>query len=237
MAFTMKAIKNLNAALLPDFEKRSEFNFNKVIEDTDHSIIYSSELGLFRYDEKTKKTNYLGQEGAMGEFAPVGDTLIISVWGPTALNPNYKASRLEYDNSVYFPPTLFFQFVKDGEPKNVTRLVKYGKRLWYTTSASGLWMSKGMNLVNFNQTDSTISNNLNDICFDGWHVIFGSNIGEICIATYANNKLKIDYRINSDNGVNIYFAFLLRVCPFNYLFVFHFSGSNKLTNFLTFLVG
>ena len=63
-------------------------------------------------------------------------------------------------------------------------------------------MSQGMHLVNFNKADSTISNDLNDVCFDKKeHVIFGSNTGEICIATYEDNRLKINYRINNDNGL------------------------------------
>lgn len=202
MGHTMKAARDLNFSELANFEKQTNFNFNKVIEDTDHSIIFSSELGLFRWDFTNGVTNYLGQEGALGEFASMGDTLIVSVWGPTALNPNYKSSRLKYNNSLYFPPELFTRFNKTSDPRDVNRLIKHGKQYWYASSVTGLWVSEGMQLTNFNQTDSTINNNLNDICFDdSGHVIFGSNNGEICIATYKNQKLKIDHRINSENGL------------------------------------
>ena len=203
MGETMKAAKDLNFSELTLFEKQIDFNFNKVTEDTKHSIIFSSELGLFRRDFATGVTNYLGQEGALGEFASMGDTLIVSVWGPTALNPRYKSSRLKYDNSRFFPLKLFTQFTQTGDPHNVTRLVKHDNQYWYTSWVTGLWVSEGMQLTNLNQTDSTINNNLNDICFDeSDHVIFGSNHGEICIASYSNRKLKIDYRINSENGLH-----------------------------------
>jgi hypothetical protein len=63
-------------------------------------------------------------------------------------------------------------------------------------------MSSGMKLVNFNQKDSTIGNNLNDICFDNTgRVIFCSNVGDICIGSLSGEKIKTEYRINSDNGL------------------------------------
>jgi len=202
MASTMFAAKNLNIANIPDFVEQTDFNFNKIIEDTDHSKIYSNELGLFRYDEKNNKTDYLGIDGALGEFAAMGDTLILSVWGATAFNPNYKANRHGLDNSIHFSPDLYRYFAENKEPKNVSRLVKKGNHVWYVSWENGLWMSKGLQLVHFNETDSTISNSLNDICFDEHgSIIFGSNTGEICIATYSNQKLKIEYRITSDRGL------------------------------------
>ncbi len=202
MGETMKAAKDLQLSNLKRFEEQTNFNFKKIINDSPHSVIYSSELGLFRYDSKSDETKYLGQEGALGSFAALGDTLIISVWGPTAFNPNYKSSRVNFDNSIYFPSKIFQHFNSEGDPKNVTSIAKQGNQIWYVTAASGLWMSHGMNLINFNKTDSTIGNNLNDVCFDEFgHVIFGSNNGEICIATYKNQQLKIDFRINGDNGL------------------------------------
>lgn len=202
MGETMKAAKDVHPSKLSIFEKQTNFNFNKVINDTNHSVIYSSELGLFRYNRTTGETDYLGQEGALGEFASINDSLVVSVWGPTALNPSYKSSRLNYDNSTFFPTQLFLQFTKDGDPKDVTRIAKHGEQIWYSTSNTGLWMSQGMNLISFNKIDSTINQNLNDVCFDEFgHVIFGSNNGEICIGTYENQKLKINYRINGENGL------------------------------------
>lgn len=202
MGETMKAAKDLQQSNLKKFEEQTNFNFNKLISDTPSSIIYSSELGLFRYVKKTDETIYLGQEGALGDFTTLGDTLIIGVWGPTALNPNYHLDRTKYDNTKYFPTDLFRRFTNDEDPRNVNRLVKRGRQIWYATMYCGLWMSHGMNLINFNKADSTIGNNLNDVCFDeSGHVIFGSNTGEICIATYKNQQLKIDFRINGDNGL------------------------------------
>ena len=119
----------------------------------------------------------------------------MSKWGPTELIPNFR------NNYSVLPENQFFAF-KDGNPKDVNRMVKHGKQFWYATQATGLWMSEGSNRIHFNESDSTISKNLNDVCFDEkGHVIFGSNSGEVCIGNYSNQKLKIDYRINSDNGL------------------------------------
>jgi hypothetical protein len=144
----------------------------------------------------------LGPEGPQSELSVMGDTLINSDLENTTFNPKFRGNRIGLNQKSLYLPASFIRFTQNGDPKYVTRLVKNGFQNWYATRTSGLWMSEGMRLINFNKTDSTISNSLNDICFDEHgHVIFGSNTGEICIATYNYKHLKIEYRINSDNGL------------------------------------
>ncbi len=227
MASTMSQAKNSDAGQLPDFLKRAEFNFYKVIEDTDRSIIYSSELGLFRYESGSKKTSYLGQDGGIVQLALMGDTLIHCIDDKSAINPNIHASRFDADNSIIFNPALFIFFNAEKDPKAVTRIVKQNQFTWYTSSDSGLWMSQGLNLTHFNKIDSTISNNLNDICIDNQdHLIFGSNSGEIYIGTYADKKLRIDYKLNSDKGLHGNTIFWLVADLSNHLWVGTNEGLN-----------
>jgi ligand-binding sensor domain-containing protein len=203
MGSTMLKAKNAAAGQLPEFIKETEFNFYQVIQDNSQSMLYSCELGLFRYDTRIQETDYLGQEGGIGQLAMMGDTLIISVVDQTALNPNIKANRFNSDNFYFFPSDLFLTFNKELEPKEVTRIVKQNDFTWYTSATSGLWMSRGLSLIHFNTLDSTISNNLNDICIDSHnHLIFGSNTGEIYIGTYDGKKLEIDYQLNGDDGLH-----------------------------------
>ena len=195
--------QKLRSKLLPEFEKRMEFDFHTVNEDKDHNFLFYTRLGNFYIDEKNKITEYMGVNDALAEQAITGrDTLIFAGWGWTYLLPKYRVLPDKKYNFMGFDSPLYLNFSKERNPKDVNRVVSHGNRSWYTSWASGMWMSHGMNLVNFNKSDSTISNDLNDVCFDKQdHVIFGSNTGEICIATYENSKLKIIYRINSDNGI------------------------------------
>ncbi len=193
---------SLRPELLADFEKRTEFNFNRVIEDTDHSILFSNEFGLFKLNEKSGQITFISPEGSLGEFVPMGDTLIYAGMRSTAYKPNFRNCLTDPNDPVYFPALLFPGFTKDGDPQNVRRIVKNGDQYWYASSSSGLWMSRGSKLIHFNETDSTISNYLNDICFDYQnHVIFGTNSGELCIGTCSGEVIKTDYRINNDNGL------------------------------------
>lgn len=197
----LKPVK-MDAGLLHDFEKQTKFYFNRVIEDNDGSIIFANEFGLFRYNEEKRETVYLGPEGPQSELSLMGDTLINSDLENTVLNKNFRSNRIGLIGNWLYPPALFIHFTQNGDPKFVTRLVKNGFQNWYATRTSGLWMSEGMRLINFNKTDSTISNSLNDICFDEHgHVIFGSNTGEITIATFSNDSLNIDFNIDSENGL------------------------------------
>lgn len=196
-------ILNIKADTLSSFEQEIDLNFQNIVESDEHSVFFTNRIGLFKYSEKSSNCQYLGQGGIFGEFAIQGrDTLLTTQWGPTKLIPDY------FRTNCCNPETLFFYLHKDGEkfgrgePRDVNRLVKLGNYCWFATSSSGLWVSEGYKLINFNEADSTISDKLNDICFDQkGNVIFGSNTGEICIATYANKKLNINYRISDEHGL------------------------------------
>ncbi len=196
-------IRKAESGLLPELEKHTEFDFTKVIEETSHSILFNCRLGVFSYHEKTGKPTFIGINTGISEMALQGnDTLVFAGWGATSLHPKFRVALKPLDTSSDYPPIVVFPNSGKNEPKDVNCLVKHENRLWYTSWASGLWMSEGLKLIHFNKSDTTISSNLKSICFDQMnHVIFGSNTGEICIATYEHNKLKIDYRINSDKGL------------------------------------
>ncbi len=202
MGQTSLTVKNAHSGKMPDILKKTEFNFSQVRKVSDHSIFYSCELGLFHYDDRSRKTDYLGQEGAKDPFELMGDSIIYCLWGATEINTNCESNRFDYDNSSDPPSPLFQFFTSEKEPKDANHIIKQNDSFWYTSGISGIWMSRGMKLIHFNDYDSTLSKNVNDLCFDtNGHVIFCTNTGEIFIATHAGDKLKIDYRINGDNGL------------------------------------
>lgn len=171
-------------------------NYNNLSEDKNGKILFSNKFGLFSFDQKKGNINYL-RASLPDDITILGnDTLIVSGWGPTLLIPDYKTRPLVLK---YIPDSVYKRSIP---PRNVNRVVKNNGRVWYASWINGLWMSEGLNFINFNKTDSSISNNLTDICFDDYgKVIFGSNTGEICIATLTANKLRIRYRINNTKGL------------------------------------
>jgi len=198
----------LNDALILDkqsvekYLSETDFNFDRVFEDTPHSFMYSSGLGLFRRDNESGKTFYAGYQGYPGEYIASGDSLYVGCWGPTFINTDYKSYFVNYDKSESWPTPPFIKMNENGDPKNANNLLKDGNRIWYTTDFSGLWMSEGTKLTHLNDSDSTIKKSLNDICIDyKGRLIFGSNDGEVCIARYKDRKLTIEQRLSAVNGL------------------------------------
>lgn len=177
------------------------FNFSEITEVGDDSMVYINHLGTFLYSGKYNTTKYLNMEGYGANLVAYGDTLVYA-GASTFFHTGFKNSRMEEHLSTHLMNDAFQQFSPNYEPLNVTRVRRFGNRTWYTSSATGLWMSEGTNLVNLNKNDSTISNSLNDICQDDREqLIFGSNTGEIYIAVFNGDSLKIVHRINDSKGL------------------------------------
>jgi len=202
-------LRKLDKKHFSSFISKNNFEFQMVTNDIENTIIFSNRFGIFSYNQQNSKIDYWGPDGSEGEFALMGmDTLILSGNGPLAFNPMFRDKSANISNTtvsrsnLFYPTNVLFPFTTNGDPKDVNRMVRHKNHFWYATYTTGLWMGDGKEMTNFNKTDTTIGNNINDICFDeNDRVIFGSNTGEICIATYLNKELKIDYRITSDNGL------------------------------------
>ena len=203
-----KALRTLSIGQFSRFKRETKFDFQWVVENEDQSIFFSNRFGIYNYNPENKTIDYFGCEGSEGFFDFIGsDTLVWSGWGYAFINPCFRDRTANITNSTerkspLFKSNILFPFNADGEPKDVSRMVKNSNQIWYTSWVSGLWRSDDLNLTHFNASDSTIENNLNDICFDERdHVISGSNSGEVSIATYTNNKLVIDYRLRDVDGL------------------------------------
>ena len=115
--------QTLSIKLLPEFEKREEFDFHSVIEDQDHNYLFYTRLGNFYIDEKNKKTEYLGVNDALAELAITGgDTLIFAGWGWTYLLPKYRVPPDKKYNYMDFDSPLYVNFTKEKNPKDVSGL-------------------------------------------------------------------------------------------------------------------
>ena len=173
-----------------------ELNYRHTSEDKDHSMLFLNKFGLFSFDQDKENINYLCTDLPDNIAFSEYDTLIKAGWGPTRVCLKYR----DFAINVQADPEKLFK--NNPLPKNVNRIIIHNSRVWYASWSDGLWMSEGLKFTSFNKTDGSISNDLTDICFDNEnHIIFGSNTGEIYIASYSGNKLKIGYRINSNQGL------------------------------------
>jgi len=221
-----KKLRTLPAGKFSDFSKNTPFEFGKVIEDADGTIFFSNRFGLFSL--KDQKTDYHGPTGSEGTFRFGGrDTMVFAGWGPTLINPclSNQSANLTGDGPVNtsIEGAGFIQFNKRGDPRNINRIVSHNGCLWFASWTTGLWMSRGMRLVHFNESDPSIDNNIADLGFDKQgHLIFASGRGEICIAEVRGDSINILWRINSSDGIRGSTLNWIRIGPDDHLW----AGTN-----------
>jgi len=170
--------------------------YKYLAETTENSILFSNKYGLFSCSKNGANIKFL-RAGIPEEMSILGsDTLVIGGWGPTNIIPDFKKNLQalnETPQEIYgaLPP-----------PKDINRIFVDKHRVWYASWLSGLWMSEGLRFINFNKTNSSISNDLTDICTDSnGNIIFGSNTGEIYIGNYDGQKLSVKYKISNLQGL------------------------------------
>jgi len=203
---THKALQTLPTGQLPGFEQKTPFEFKWITETPDHTIFFSNRFGIFAL--KGNLVDYFGPEGSEGSFEFISrDTLVFTGTGASSYHPvfldksanlkkRFKSGVLKYDYSSI----LYFSW--NGEPLSVTRQRFHQNRMWYASFVSGLWITEGDRITHLNTPDSSISNNLNDLCFDReGHLIYGSNTGEIGIASWDGRRLELLYRIDASSGL------------------------------------
>ena len=186
---------------MEEYVKKTEFKYGDAVEAGEGKFVFVNHLGAFLFNNRDNSLKYQNLEGYDGNVLVFGDTILFA-GSITYFFSDFHSRNVQESVGINFMRKGSQSFTKSGDPKDVSRVYRFNNQTWYTSTTSGLWMSQGTELINFNQSDSTISSNLNDVCFDKkGRIIFGSNTGEICIAKFANRKLTIDFRLNSKNGL------------------------------------
>ena len=207
LPFIYSKLNDVSSDNNKDFEKDKtknlvDFGFNSITESQKNEIIFISKLGTYSFNKVDKRVKYLGPEGNNAELSTSGDTLISGNEYNISFKPRFREDRIKKKQNWGDQMSWIETFSNIEGLRNIKRLVKNGNRHWIASGSSGLWMIEGINAINFNKTHSTINNSVNDICFDErGNIIFGSNTGEIYIADYNNDSLKIKHRLGSEDGV------------------------------------
>ncbi len=206
----------------PDKRNLVDLEFNSITESRNKEIIFQNNLGTYIFNKADSELKYLGPE-SVGELSVNGDTLIYANEYNITYRPGFYEDRVKlktvWGNQLSWNETFF----NTDSLRNVRRIIRKGNRHWIASGTTGLWIIEGVNAKNISKNDSTISNSLNDICFDNLgNVIFGSNTGEIYVATLSNDSLKISHRINNSNGLHGNSIFWLATDKKNHLW----AGTN-----------
>ncbi len=188
------AARNMTNSMISDYEANVSFRFQDVGEDPNGIVYFTNRFGIFAWNQNSQDFTFFGPEGGEGFFAFSGqDSVVFTGSGWTEINSSLKNFQTD---------SVIISFNERDEPRQVNRIVKNGNQIWYATRTTGLWMSSGMELTQYILSDSTISTNITDLCFDEKnHVFFGSNLGELYVGTIDEKELKIDHIIGTSNGL------------------------------------
>ena len=97
---------------------------------------------------------------------------------------------------------VYWGFKEKLAPPNITKMISKGDTIWYISETEGVFCSIKGHIDFFRKQEPKLPRNINDLCFDELgNVILGSNTGEVIIAHYQKNKLKIKYRIQAGKEV------------------------------------
>ena len=206
-----ESLRTLNQARFNTFIEQFPFNFQYLQADAQGTVYYSNRFGLFSFHQG--KTDYFGSEGSEGFFDWLSqDTLIFCGTGSSLIltGLSTKRANLTQDRTaawpIHFRPPNAIRFNGDEDekdyPHSINRLIRHHNQVWYASRKDGLWMSQGLNLINYNQSHPWIHNNLTDICFDqNGRIIFSSNDGLIWIAEQRDSGLELKYQIDDSCGI------------------------------------
>lgn len=153
-----------------------------------------SDPGLFMVNIKTNKVICFSNTGYGGHFIHFDqrDQLYnIPGWGIYGIYTNLEAKN-ELKHLINI----------ENIPKDVSDFALHENKLWLTSWSSGLFAGSDSNFVNYNSSNSPISNSLNSLCFDNkGNLIIGSNNGVVYFANPTEDSLNIYKIINESDGL------------------------------------
>ena len=198
----VSAAISIDDSSLPEYEENIDYEFYRLGESSNKSILFSTRYGIFNFNMKLNKYKFLSPFGLFTEFAEKGDSIIAAGWEATFVTPKINSFfNQHYRTTADFTKGIF-NFTNNSDPRNVNRIWRQGDTYWYASWSEGLWMTRDMTIKHFNTIDSTISKNINDVCFDDMdHLIYGSNSGEVYSNTLKGDDIKKDYSLESGNGI------------------------------------
>ncbi|MGA3012441.1 MAG: histidine kinase [Bacteroidales bacterium] len=124
---------------------------------------------------------------------------------------------------------VYWGFKDRNAPPDVIKMISTGDIIWYISQTEGLFRSYRGHIDYLRKNDSSLPRIINDICFDGrGNIIIGSNTGEIIIARYQENGLKIRYRLQPGKEIIGNTVKFLIVDKANHLFIGTNLGLNRI---------
>lgn len=201
---------------LSEFEEQIDFNYQYIVGDPPHSILFSNRFGLFNYNTLTGQRKFLGPEAsARSRFSLMGkDTLLLYGWGSTVVSTKFRHESIEIDDSD------LHVFTDREDPLNTRQVIRKDYTNWYASDTYGLWKSQGMKAERVFDADSLMGSDLTAICFGPKdHLIIGSNSGELSFAGYEKDTFRIFHTFSKEDGILGNSISWLYVCDRNKLWI------------------
>ncbi len=163
-------------------------SFN-IKSDRENNIWVNTTWGLFCFSADLSIKSFYGTDG--GHFAFNNKDQLY--YGHMYSNLQIMPNKFDYKNLIHC-------LIKNKIiPRDISKIVNDGNKLWYASITKGLYMSKDTNFYWINANGCFKENNIKDLIIDSKHnLIIGTNSGRVYVTKPQGDSIEILKTYNSN---------------------------------------
>lgn len=179
-----KGLYSSTAKTFETYKKRNGFTCFNIVSDNEGFVWVNTTIGLICFDKKYEIRSFNFSDGGNIIF----DNKDQSIFCRSFSNVYVKSNKFNLENYKEL------SISNPNIPKDVTKIVKNGKLIWFGSSSNGLYKYQNNQFFSLNSNGLFKEKNIKDIIVNGnGELVIGTNNGRVYIAKWKNNKLNIHH--------------------------------------------
>lgn len=180
--FKLHPYYSLTNYSFPQFKIKEGFSSFNITTDGEQNTWVSNTWGIFCFDAKLNIKGYYSTDGAHIAFDYKDQFYYGNMYGSLSV----FADKYNYTNFKTY------DFNKPNNPKDIAKIVKMGKQLWYGSVCKGLCMSRDTNFYWINVNCRFNETNIRDLLVDSHNnLVIGTNSGRVYITKPKGDSIEI----------------------------------------------
>lgn len=177
-----KGLNTVSDKPFPQFKIKEGFSSFNILSDKEHNIWVTTTWGLFCFNTGLSIKSFYGSDGGHATFDNKDQLYFGHMYSDLVVFPN-KFNYAQYKiNSVK----------NKSIPRDISKIIKDGDKLWYATITKGLYMSRDSNFYWINANGCFKENNIKDLLIDSkGDLLIGTNSGRVYITISKGDSIEI----------------------------------------------
>ena len=169
-------------AVFGQYKIKDGFMSFNIVTDADHNIWISTTWGLFCFNIALEIKGVYVTDGGHVAFNNKDQLYYGHMYANLNFMPNKFDTKNLYDYSVK----------NKSIPRDISKIVNDGDKLWYASITKGLYMSRDSNFYWINKNGCFKENNIKDIIIDSnGNLVIGTNSGRVYITKPKGDSIEI----------------------------------------------